>query len=98
MPSCRMVGKFKLVERPHPMVNQATQRLYKTERGTVLSAVRANDSERWEAAVLDEAGEWLTRTIFPRADRLEQDVLFGVSEDGLTGMLDMITSWEERHR
>ena len=90
--------KFQFIERPHPMIDNATQRLYRLESGTVLSAFRANDSERWEAAVLDEAGEWLTRTIFPKADKLEQDVLLRLPEAELLTMLDEIQSWEDKHR
>jgi len=90
--------KVMMIERPHPMVDKATQRLYRFESGTVMSAVRANDRKSWEAAVLDEDGGWLTRTIFPKADKLEQDVLFGLSESALLTMLDEIEEWEGKHQ
>lgn len=90
--------KFELVDRPHPVLENTTQRLYRLESGTVMSAISKDDSDRWEAAVLDADGQWLTRTIFPRADKLEQDVLFGMSEAGLLAMLEMIESWEDKHK
>lgn len=86
--------KYTMTEKPHPLLKNYIQRLYQMESGKLLSAVRPNDSQRWEVALMDSENNWLTRRVFDEADKIESDTLHSIPEDQLIPLLNRVEAWE----
>jgi len=89
------VVKFDLVENVHHC-GEGVQRMYTFENGTQVSAIKTpysygGKNDKWEIAVLDANGDWLTRDVW---HDLSDDVMGHVSDELLPKYIEDVYFWD----